>query len=163
MSNQRLMLIALFVIGLLLGVTGGSLWMSRVMDHRVRLEVSRLGGTYSTSSAVKLRDTGVAASWLRTFLSNPVAELDLSLTARPRKKSVYPLVTDKELVILNSARNLQTLTLRGMPVTDAAVEPLSKCLRLRNLDVRETKITAKGIAELKSALPDCQVLSSEEK
>jgi hypothetical protein len=160
MSNRRVLLIFLFTGGLLLGVFAVSIWTARSMDHRAILEISKLGGTFSVRSAVRLRATGVLPSLLEEYLWNPVTEVNLSTESWPRQGTWFPPVTDHDIKRLNLPRNLKTLSLRGMPITDAAIEQLSKHRNLKHFDLRETRITRVGISRLKTALPSCVIISS---
>jgi hypothetical protein len=42
-------------------------------------------------------------------------------------------------------------------ITDASVETLTGLKQLQRLDLRSTRITAKGAAQLQAALPNCDV------
>ncbi|HEV3343294.1 MAG TPA: hypothetical protein VG125_23180 [Pirellulales bacterium] len=60
--------------------------------------------------------------------------------------------------LLQLSDQLEYLDLRGAPVTDAAI-PMAKTLTsLKYLDVRETQVTDAGLAQLRAALPKCQIL-----
>jgi hypothetical protein len=48
---------------------------------------------------------------------------------------------------------------RGTGLTDKAIAHL-KCLPILSFaDLRDTKITAEGVADLRKAFPDCRILS----
>src|SRR5262249_10251287 len=53
--------------------------------------------------------------------------------------------------------NLQHLFLASTPIDDSAVAHLKQIPSLRILRIQETKITAKGVAELQAALPKCAI------
>jgi hypothetical protein len=67
-------------------------------------------------------------------------------------------VSDGGLQALAPLKNLRGLDLPRTGVSDASVPTLAALGALRFLDVRESKITNKGVAELKKALPDCRIL-----
>ncbi len=50
------------------------------------------------------------------------------------------------------------LYLVGTEVTDAGLKHLAELKQLRGLDLRETKVTAKGKADLKKALPKLKII-----
>jgi hypothetical protein len=53
---------------------------------------------------------------------------------------------------------LQMLGLFDTAVTDAGLTHLSGLTRLRSLNVRVTRVTAAGVAWLKSVLPEVEVI-----
>ena len=55
---------------------------------------------------------------------------------------------------------LEWLGLEGTPITDAAVERLTKLQRLEGLVVVGTKLTPAGIERLGRALPNCKIDSA---
>ena len=54
--------------------------------------------------------------------------------------------------------NLTWLTLTGTQVSDAGLDDLHGMLGLRRLSLERTKVTNKGVARLKMALPHCEVI-----
>jgi hypothetical protein len=53
------------------------------------------------------------------------------------------------------------LVLRGLPLTDGDFEPLQSLSRLSQLDVTGTGVTEQGLAALRAALPQCEVVSEQ--
>jgi len=94
-------------------------------------------------------------------IANPITEVDLSITSWPREKATFPPVTDNDLVVIASLNHLQRLTLRGMPITDGAIDQLACFRSLKELDVRETRISETGISRLKAALPSCEIVAED--
>jgi hypothetical protein len=47
--------------------------------------------------------------------------------------------------------------LEGTQISDASIDPLARLERLESLDLRETRVSEDGIAELRRRLPDCTV------
>lgn len=137
------------------------IWYSRKMQHTARVELSRFGGTYTLASAQRIRDTGRATNVISRFLNNPITEVDLSVDAWPRKEPGKPghfsLVTDDEFHKLNLSHRLRRLSLRGMPITDASVDSISRLATLRHLDIRDTQISATGAQQLEDVLPNCKI------
>ncbi len=54
--------------------------------------------------------------------------------------------------------NLEELNVGDSGLTDAAVEPLSGFTKLKKLVVKNTKVTAAGVAKLQQALPKCKIV-----
>ena len=59
-------------------------------------------------------------------------------------------------------KHLKRLSLAGSGATDASLERLQDLVRLHQLDLTDTKVTAKGIAQLKKALPKCDIKGAAE-
>ncbi|MBI83469.1 MAG: hypothetical protein CMJ81_09755 [Planctomycetaceae bacterium] len=68
-------------------------------------------------------------------------------------------ITDAGLVHLEGLTNLQKLYLDGTQITDAGLEHLEGLTRLERLYLylNRTQITDAGVAELKKALPNCEI------
>lgn len=71
-------------------------------------------------------------------------------------------ISDASLEQLAGCRELRALNLFGTAVSDAAVEKLVALKSLQRLHVAKTQITADGIAKLRSALPDTEVVGMVE-
>jgi serine/threonine protein kinase len=65
---------------------------------------------------------------------------------------------DRHLHDIKWNMGLVTLSLAGTRVTDAALDQLKRFQKLTLLNVKETKMTAKGVADLSKALPMCKIL-----
>jgi hypothetical protein len=52
---------------------------------------------------------------------------------------------------------LKSLTVLGLPITDAGLEHLKQLSDLRLLQLRRTQVTKRGIDELQGALPQCNI------
>ena len=50
------------------------------------------------------------------------------------------------------------MSLRDPKITDEAVEHLAKISSLKRLDITGTKITDEGLAQLRDALPKCEIV-----
>ena len=67
-------------------------------------------------------------------------------------------VRDESMKALCLAKSLQELRLQGTAITDAGLKHVAGMKGLRKLDLSGiTGITEKGRAELKRALPGCQI------
>jgi hypothetical protein len=64
---------------------------------------------------------------------------------------------DDALASLVSLPVLESLDLRSTPIGDRALAHLRKLRQLRSLHISHTKLTCNGIAELRAALPLCQI------
>jgi Leucine-rich repeat (LRR) protein len=67
-------------------------------------------------------------------------------------------VTDAGLKTLAALPQLEWLYLSETKLTDACLKDLSAMKQLRMLYLDDTDVTANGVAELKMALPDCEVI-----
>ncbi len=56
-----------------------------------------------------------------------------------------------------NCNNLTVLSLGGTRVTDASLDQLAVLPRLTTLELRNTKVTAAGVAKLAKALPQCKI------
>ncbi|MEO2015300.1 MAG: hypothetical protein ABGZ53_13100 [Fuerstiella sp.] len=72
-------------------------------------------------------------------------------------KIQYVQITDKGLDHLTTITGLKSLTLKRLPVTDAGIPALSKLKTLKRLNLWGTQVTMEGAAELRKALPDCDI------
>jgi internalin A len=68
-----------------------------------------------------------------------------------------PLVTGRGLERLKDLPDLQDLQLIGSPTTDDDLQSLKSLKNLTRLDLKDSKVTPAGVAELKKALPKCRV------
>jgi hypothetical protein len=66
--------------------------------------------------------------------------------------------TGRGLSLIADKRRLTALSLTGTTkITDAGLQQLKKLRGLKTLTLAGTAITAKGIADLKTALPECEI------
>jgi beta-lactamase regulating signal transducer with metallopeptidase domain/Leucine-rich repeat (LRR) protein/tetratricopeptide (TPR) repeat protein len=71
-------------------------------------------------------------------------------------------ITDAGLANFSEMTGLESLNLSGCTqITDAGLDCLKNLKQLRRLDLSGTKATAAGIARLKAALPQAQIVSGE--
>lgn len=137
-------------------------WHSYRQNHFAEVELGKLGGTFTVRSAARLRDTGSPPSFFEELMiANPTTEVNLSMTSWPREKETFPLVTDNDLGVIAGLTHVQRLTLRGMPISDAAIKQLARLKNLKRLDVRETQFSAEGLSRLKEAMPSCEVVADD--
>jgi Leucine-rich repeat (LRR) protein len=71
-----------------------------------------------------------------------------------------PALSDVFLDELAALKKLERLSLAKSPVSDGSAKRLTLLTHLRELDLRDTKITATRIAELKKALPECRIIAN---
>jgi internalin A len=67
-------------------------------------------------------------------------------------------ITDAGLVHLKGLIGLQELKLAGTQITDAGLKHLTGLKNLREFPLVDTEVTDVGVAELKKALPDCNII-----
>ncbi|MCC9608255.1 protein kinase [Blastopirellula sp. JC732] len=87
-----------------------------------------------------------------------VARLATSASLRQLSVSGCPWVTIAGVKKLANAENLQVLLLSRNNLNDSVVADLGTLKNLRVLELRETRITSTGAAELQKLLPECVVL-----
>jgi hypothetical protein len=72
----------------------------------------------------------------------------------PSLRDVYltaiPSISDESVVSLHPLRNLDSLHLEDMPLTDACCNDLSRLKHLQWLSIKGTRITDKGAAQLQA-------------
>jgi len=68
-------------------------------------------------------------------------------------------LADRDLERIAGLSELQQLYVQETAITDDGLRILQEMKTLVTLNVRETKVTAMGVAQLKLALPDCQIKS----
>ena len=67
------------------------------------------------------------------------------------------VVSDRGLEHLRPLRNLQTLSLENTNVTDEGLVHIHGLFQLQYVILTGTNVTSVGIAQLRNALPDCQI------
>jgi len=89
-----------------------------------------------------------------------IANVDYVKLMGPKgqRPQTTPLVTGRGLARLKDLPNLQVLQLIGSPTTDEDLQNLRHLKNLIMLDLKDTKVTPAGVAELKKALPKCKVM-----
>ena len=124
-------------------------------ESRVRDEGVAHLATVPKMGYVVLNSTGVGDESLRSL--GKCTELKL-LQLRDNKK-----ITDKGLAHLSGCPNLKTLDLLNTDITDAGARELAACKALQKVTLTGTAVTAKGVEELKKALPSCNVIHTNPK
>ena len=66
---------------------------------------------------------------------------------------------DQHVMELSELKHLEVLDLWQVDVSDEGLLALSELTNLDRLSVLETKVTVDGVAEFKTALPECEVVS----
>ncbi|MBI3465845.1 MAG: hypothetical protein HY000_22740 [Planctomycetes bacterium] len=69
-----------------------------------------------------------------------------------------PTTTDLLAQNLAELKQVKRLSLAGSGLSDAGIKHLAGLTNLESLDLRRTKASAAGIAELQHALPNCQIV-----
>lgn len=142
-------MLLVLVIGVLLAVLAQPQRQRRAVD-----EIRRLGGNVqhlSGEDASIRRGPVVEPNWLRTLFGEQsvrVREVDLSSS----------LVTDADLEILETLKDIRVLHLQRTHISDAALVHLVGLPHLEELWLQETDITNDGLAAL-SDLPSLHTLN----
>jgi Leucine-rich repeat (LRR) protein len=92
-----------------------------------------------------------------------VSNAGLNVLARfPRLVTLYlrdTRVTDEGLANISQLDQLSELMLIGCDISDEGLVHFRELPNLRELYLNRTAVTARGVAELESALPDCTIYS----
>jgi len=158
----RTLLITVTALSILLGViTAVYRWQAvRSQERQARHDLHPYGGVYSMASALySIRTGGQSKSWFFVTFMNYVEAVDLSphnWCAMERRGKILP-VDDDALAMLYSFRKLRTLDLRDTRVTDKGVRHIRTLTGLKQLDIRGTRITENGLQELRRTLPHCEI------
>ncbi len=71
-------------------------------------------------------------------------------------------VTDVGLKSLLGMEFLETLTLSSTKITDEGLKTIAGFKTLTKLNLEKTQVTEKGVAELKKAIPECEIITDKE-
>ncbi len=121
------------------------------------LKVLNLGNTGMTDKALK--EIARSKGMQQLVLGSLVSELaDIKGLTQLRYLNVNDSqVGDAALKDLAGMTELEFLGLRGTKVTDAGLKDVAEHKKLKELYIGGTKTTDAGIAELKKALPECEI------
>jgi hypothetical protein len=176
----RSLLAVVAVVCLLLGW-----WSSSAMKQaRAAAAITSLGGNvtydYQSRTGVFIRNaTPSGPIWLRSLLGRDwfdtvhgvglpgqrkVFDGDIAseLLGLPHTRSLQLDMTrvgDRTLKSVRRMSKLIHLSLFATQITDDGLPNLYGLKNLTALDVRHTALTAKGIAQLRAALPDCKIIA----
>ena len=105
----------------------------------------------------------------------PVTELQLTFARKREQQEKAPTFNqfgggnsspvtrlqyrDSDLRIVGAFPELRTLDVSGSLVSDAGLLTIAEQKHLKKLDLRDTSVTKAGVAELKEALPECEILA----
>ena len=97
---------------------------------------------------------------IRKSLKKPTGELTKAdLEKVTRLGLVSTQITDAGLKELAKLKQLTVLHLAETQVTDAGLNDVAKMKQLKLLTLGRTKVTDAGVAQLKKALPKCDIYS----
>jgi internalin A len=113
----------------------------------------------TTLQSLNLRNTNVTGSGLGHLPTN-LQSLNLHLSGGKRKDE-RPLSAGLKVERLAGLTNLRELDLGGREVTDADLTELARLKKLEKLDLSFTKVTEAGVANLRQALPRCEIRFSK--
>jgi Leucine-rich repeat (LRR) protein len=126
-------------------LTDVSLQLLRQLPQLTYLDISGSQRTDSGLWSLSLTDNGIESIATLTELK----ELRLGGTS----------ISTSGLGKLKSLEKLERLSLQGCKrIGDDAAAVLSSFPRLRGLDLKDTAVTEQGLAEVRKALPECQIL-----
>ena len=92
----------------------------------------------------------------------PLSNSDLAVIAELRQLRTLELrtilLTDQSAKKLVKLKSLESLDLSGSTITDASVPALAQLKTLKHLDLSSTKLTDTGLTQLRAALPTCTII-----
>lgn len=96
---------------------------------------------------------------VRSWPSKLDPDIDLEELSYPAQEGMSdePPLNDAGLVYLRHLPKLRGLSLDGCEVTDAGLPQLYSLSRLESLSLIETKVSPNAVAELRKALPHCEI------
>jgi hypothetical protein len=87
----------------------------------------------------------------------PLRAMKLMMLVLGRDKRSGQNVDDSFMPVIAKLTQVQYLYLDGTRITDAGLTQLHGATALREIGLTQTEVTAKGIEDLKAALPNCRV------
>jgi hypothetical protein len=119
-------------------------------QRRIANEIEAIGGSVGFSYPFLESDSLWTSLWIA--LAGPHRIVKVSFIDFDGRD-----IADDGLVILRQASDAEALDLSNTNVNDASLNHLEGLSRLRVIDVRETDVTAIGIARLQKMLPDTKI------
>ena len=149
-----------------------SLTLTKTTDEGLK-EVVKLQNLESLGlSHTKITDKGlseVAKMPQVKYLDLPSQTTDAGLKEVVKLQSLETLwlfdaqITDAGLKDVAKLQNLKRLVLRGTQISDKGLKDVAKLQKLSSLNLTQlTQVTATGVAELKKALPKCEIISDHD-
>lgn len=134
----------------------------RILSGMTQLEELDLGGVKTTD--IELLHLTPLRSLKTLSLFFWCGDAGLKALKKLKKLETLVLydsqVTDLGLSSLKSMKCLTSLSLDfSSAITDAGIEPLGCCKKLRHLRLNGTRVSPAGVARLSKLLPDCQIES----
>ena len=131
----------------------------RFPDQKVTPEIAVWGFHFKEFPKARLPE--VAVPFGLDFMCTPVTDADLKELAHLKNLTTLILIdakiSDDGLKELASLSNLSRLDLAGTKVTDAGLRDLAPLKNLVTLRLVGTNVTEVGVAELRKALPKCDI------
>lgn len=149
--------------------------LKKVQDAGAQVTILQVGGPLVRvdflTGVSKANDASVAAI---AVMKENIAHLDLARTAITdaalKTAASFPRlvrldarktkITDKGIQQLAECKHLNYLNLYGTEITDAAIPALASMKNLEHVYLWETKISESGVAKLKAALPEAEIVAS---
>ena len=151
----------------ILMLNGDLLYSTEITDEGL-VDLAKLQNLEKLGLAhTQITDTGlkaVAKLQNLTFLAlsfTKITDEGLKEVAKLQKLSVLLLgntkITDAGLKEVAKLQKLEMLWLRDTKITDEGLKDVAKLQKLTFLDLSNTKITKADVAELKKAMPNCEI------
>jgi len=132
-------------------------WLGSKLDHKRReseavTAIEKLNAWVEYDWSAKSDTEAPGPNWLRRWLGNDFFATVKRVTFRTGND-----LTDAELVHFERLNGVKELNLQDAYVTNAGVFRLAQLKAMRVLKLEGTHVTAVGVAELRKALPDCEI------
>lgn len=142
-------------------LTPGQVSLAR-LNHLTRLQLYSAGvGDEFMGDVGQLRELKGLGLWHTTVTDDGLARLSACRRLEVLDLHFNSRVGEKGLVILTNHPALISLDLSDTSADDRCLPVLKGLTRLRYLDLTRTKLTPAVVAELKEALPNCQIIGPD--
>ncbi|HET6882038.1 MAG TPA: hypothetical protein VFI31_17860 [Pirellulales bacterium] len=117
---------------------------------------------YATSTDAEIADAPLPPARLSVMRSAAPPELAEILREFSQVRWLYANGGDTGdgtvALLLQAHERLEYLNLAGADITDAVIPHAKTLTGLKHLDLRRTRVTETGLAQLRRALPECEIL-----
>ena len=136
---------------------GGRIYsLSRLPEHKFHISTIRMHGR----GLNVLRANNKKLDGVSTDRDGPLKKIlkQISLLKNLNSVSLNHLpITDEHIELISRCGSLKRLTLTATVITDKSADYLSRMQTLESLTLKETNLSASAVAKIRAALPNCRV------